>query len=209
MQKINLITKFFERLKYTIEYIYDRSQCNGSCKDICKCSCIENVKITSLDGLDHNFINIGKTPKQKYILSRLYSIYKLYHKDSYEVEIGPGYYGEEIYNVTCIHENIIKNLIIELNKMTFDQQIYKLLELEYKYIPDNIKNLHFVIKNARLAALPATVAKYGGFTHSPYICIVHDIGNKLSIIDGHHRLNYYLSIGQTKGKIIFGKKGSI
>lgn len=126
-------------LQWIVDYDYDRTPCHCN-DDYCRCTKIVNEHVTSL--------NIKKVIKEfsneyvktnsyidSYCFDRICYAFRIYDKDSYEVEVGGGYYGEEVYGVYFENEEKIFDAyqyLLTLN--TNIEKIQYCLSLEYGYL---------------------------------------------------------------------------
>lgn len=133
---------------------------------ICRCGKIKNVQIEQLNfhelvnkiinSLSYGFYtrkgkryHKGKnylTELDYYAIQRICTLYGLYDKNNYEIDVGNGYYGEEVNGVFLSLDddaNIQKHIIHVLNEFQDSpiQKIFYLLELEYKFILDDLKQV--------------------------------------------------------------------
>ena len=132
-----------------------------------------------------------------YCVDRLLRIYKTYDKDNWEITTRRGYYGDEIDNIfldTEIFNKIIKDIIV-LCKIDQSKRIEYVLEKEYGFILDELKDKKFELKKVPFNLLRANsiyskkinpVDKYK-FSEDDAIGIYIDRGGYYSLIDGNHR----------------------
>ncbi len=134
---------------YGVDVDFKRTQCGGSSCDKCdgysRCS---RIISTQVEFVNFNLIMNSYTDEtklseiEKYCLDRILRIEKLYDKDSFEVNTGRGYYGEEIESVHITYEvkESIKNKLNEISTLSDVEKIKKVLEYEYGYLLDSIKD---------------------------------------------------------------------
>lgn len=185
------LKNFKDNLLYIIDYSYksDRSNCN--CDDICRCGRIVNTRINHLNGVYKELLRCGTTTLEKYILDRLYSIYKLYDISNYHVLTCGGYYGEEVYGIG--NDNIDK-LIEQFNSLqhlSLKEVLLDLLKLEYQYIPNFLSEASFKETTLELNTIDSMMSKKDEceLNATIPIAIFYDNGYEYRIIDGNHRLN--------------------
>jgi hypothetical protein len=131
-----------------------------------------------------------------YCLYRLLVINKLYDTSSWEVNVCRGYYGEEVNGVNLTDEvyNTLTAQIETLNSSSKDDQIKFVLELEYGYVLDSLKDVSFEIVDSQKKDLIAgnevyrkKVQKGTYKKHNLPVGIYLEDGNKFRLIDGYHR----------------------
>ena len=136
-----------------VEYGYERSGC--ICNDWpCRCTTIRNTWIENIDInkvmtelLHNNFIKTNKlTEIDLYCFDRICRVNDIWDKYLYDIEVCPGYYGEEIHGVFFGNEEKVVSEFDELLKLDSDiDKIKYILELEYGYVIDSIANCHNII----------------------------------------------------------------
>lgn len=184
---------------------YDMNYDGCDCDSICRCGTIENIEFKPYNNIKY-WDSIKRDFKDPidYYIDRLYSIYKIWDPNLYEAVIDDGYYGEEISKV--IFENADK-ILEQFSKLdiynedyNFSDNIRMLLELEYGYLLDELKDVEFEVielnkSNIEFSAkhhyqkLDKNVVDY--YKDYPfYRGIVKRIDNssKYRVIDGYHRL---------------------
>lgn len=192
--------KLANKFQYIVDYDYDRTECNGSCReynDYCRCTKLYNTRVKSVNGIYEDMLDFGESVEQKYILDRLYSIHKMYDCNNYEVEVSGGYYGEEISGVTFNEFDKLSQNLDRLLCMDFKSAILELFELEYNFVPDFIHNLKFKISKFSLNYLNPVMSKKNNIdcilNRDIPIGVIYYDRVKYSIIDGNHRINKALS----------------
>lgn len=205
------LKEFKNHLQYTIDYSYERDRSNCDCYDICRCSKIVNTRINNLNDVYEALLRCGTTTLEKYILDRLYSIYKLYDSSNYNVLIGGGYYGEEVYGIN--NDNIDK-LIEQFNSLqhlSLKETLLGLLELEYNHIPNFLNEASFTETIFELSNLNYLMLKKDKCELNTLIpiAILYDNGYEYRIIDGNHRLNKTKSLNLDSVPIYLASKKSI
>ena len=189
-----------------IEYDYERSGC--TCNDWpCRCTTIKNAWIENINInevmsaiLIRNFKSKNLTEIDLYCFDRICRVNHIWDKEYYEIEVCPGYYGEEIGGVFFENE---KKVVMELNKLlTLNSDIDKIkyiLELEYGYIIDSVKSCHNVSVidcDPKLVIAPQqeyyhrleknVIESYKDYNIPCAVCKKN--GDRYLIIDGYHRV---------------------
>jgi hypothetical protein len=222
--------RYLVDVEYDTEYHCDEEEnCdeegNSFCKnDFCRCSTIENTRIEK--GIDILYIvQAVLSPKSsiidEYCVERILRINKIYDTDPYhdmlDIEVCRGYYGEEIGSVT-LDRQIAKKIDEEVAKMlslSDNDKIRYVLELEYGYVLESLKNLTFSIKEVDKENIifaqkeyakkldKEMVEQYKDWNDLPRgICLKEDNVEKYRIIDGYHRC----MAATDKLKIFVGEK---
>lgn len=216
------ITKIFERtnLQYNVEYDYERSACTCDAYerlDYCRCTTIERAWVESINVkliINELYKKYCKEPSEinEYCFDRICVAMKIYDKDYYEVETCGGYYGEEINGVYFENEEELVNAYNELLKLDSDiEKIKYVLELEYGYLIDKVKNTtsaYILNVNTGLIKLPQqeyfmrlskeVLEDYRDRKLPVAVCI--DEKTKFSLVDGYHR--FVANKDKTANKII-------
>lgn len=190
-----------------VEYGYERSGC--ICNDWpCRCTTIRNTWIENIDInkvmtelLHNNFIKTNKlTEIDLYCFDRICRVNDIWDKYLYDIEVCPGYYGEEIYGAFFGNEEKVVSEFDELLKLNSDiDKIKYILELEYGYVIDSIANCHNIIMvncSPKLVVYPQreyyhrlekeVVESYKDYNIPCAVC--KKSGDKYLIIDGYHRI---------------------
>lgn len=195
-------------IDYGVDYDYDRSVCtcdNGPCR----CTTIINVRINSIDTdsviacMYRNYTeqHTSRTYSEfdKYCFDRLCRIYKVYDKCNYDIETGPGYYGEEVYGVLFNDEADIYNHFDNILELSTDvDKIKYCLNLEYLDLLDCVRmsTTASIIEISPKDVYVPQEHYYSKICHTerdlyketelPVAVCVQD-GNKYRLIDGYHR----------------------
>ena len=199
----------FERtnLQYETDYDYIRSQCTCNAYedgDYCRCTTIERAWVESINVKlvikklydkyckDHSDIN-------EYCFDRICSAFKIYDKDYYEVESCGGYYGEEIEGVYFYNESKIVDSYLQVLALETDvEKIKFILELEYGYLLDKVKNCtHAYISTVYTRAIDLPQQEYFVRLDKEVIedyknrklpvAVCLECGGRYKLIDGYHR----------------------
>lgn len=190
-----------------VEYGYERSGC--ICNDWpCRCTTIRNTWIENIDInkvmtelLHNNFIKTNKlTEIDLYCFDRICRVNDIWDKYLYDIEVCPGYYGEEIHGAFFCNEEKVISEFDELLKLDSDiDKIKYILELEYGYVIDSIANCHNIIMvncSPKSVVCPQreyyhrlekeVVESYKDYNIPCAVC--KKSGDKYLIIDGYHRI---------------------
>lgn len=200
--------------QYYLEYDLDETtSCwEYGCNDegICRCSTIESWNITDVD-LNSIYKDVCqavkvKLPKGKepptfgnYLVDRILSYYEIYNPDLWDLSIGGGYYGQEVYNAFHSNESeTIKTLNAALVKLEASNRslIEFLLTLEYGYVLGSLENRKYSIQ--KLATKDVHLPN-DAYLHKPkdsykpvseiYGLVRYDNG-QYHLVDGYHRWGY-------------------
>lgn len=129
--------------------IAKRTECGGSscekCDGYSRCRRIISTRVESVDfvSIMNSYENETELSEiEEYCLDRILRIEKLYDNDSFEVNTCRGYYGDEIESVHIVFDikESIKNKLIEISALSDIDKIKKILEYEYGYLLDSIKD---------------------------------------------------------------------
>jgi hypothetical protein len=203
---------------YYFDIDYDRTSCNGNCDDYCRCNCLINIKINSIENYESLLNDILKStgltyPKQDqefylYAIERFGKFIGLDNPDSYEASACRGYYGEELngtveldYELSRKLDEFVANVLSTHNKTLI---INDLLTREYGYVLDslktvknweirevNYKDILFPNKNRfeyTTRVDSKLVATYREFDLDLPKGLAVFENNKYRVIDGYHRL---------------------
>lgn len=215
--------------KYSVSYNYDTEY---SCEEsgcieegICRCGYITNTYLYNVDisaltsniyseifdnsisTKRHNTINSlwGITTEiDKYTIDRILRINKVWKAEFWEVNVGGGYYGQEVSDVV-LTENIVQKLNTQLEKAfeidNLTERIEYLLELENEFILDDIKDKNYTISvidideiifsnpDHKRRVLVEELEHYSDKNYKGIRGIVKKDGKKFKLIDGYHRLS--------------------
>jgi len=205
------------------KYIYSCSESGCDMEGICRCGeiinpCISDVYVSRIaneiysiyfDGgvSSKRSITIqslwGITPDlNKYAIDRILRHNKIWSPLNWDVNISNGYYGQEIEDILFVPDvgrKIEKEIEYALNIDSKEKLIYHLIEIEYGFVLDKLKNKSFFLKT-----VPITDIVFGNDKHFKNV-IKEDLdfysdrnyngirgvaiksGKKYKIIDGYHR----------------------
>ncbi len=189
-------------LKYDYEYSCGIEGCYD--EGVCRCGKIVDPKIED-EFIDYTttlnaYKNLKPNNFEKYCIDRILNHYKVYDPELWYINIDGGYYGEEIGKVvfdnpTKIDETV-KNM---MNLKTNKQKILMVLELEYGYLLDELKNKkswrirkikrdNLIIgqKDHYKKVNVETVDRYEDYSLPKGVCLPEN--DKFRLIDGYHRI---------------------
>lgn len=211
---------------YGIEYDYDTiTNCEeNGCEYICRCGIISNQRIESIeipkiaecvyqilfDGspaterdLKINSVLFG-TGKNLHIycIDRILRIYEMWNPQYWDIEISPGYYGEELNSIKMLNSTAIQNQIGDVLRLnTVEEKINFLLKLEYGYVLPEIEDCKYHLDKIKLSDVvfgsdghyrkvsTKNLNHYVGPNYDGIRAIVkEEFGGKYKVLDGYHRL---------------------
>jgi len=222
-KKSKKVWGFPESFLYVVNTDYSRDyhcyEDDSYCEDICRCStlsdvCVEDVNLTNIA----NYIakNVVLAPIDsncncceeffEYAIGRLLVIYKMYDCDNWYVEVGGGYYGEEIDDVTIENKDFINDVIV-CSQLSGSDRIRFVLEKEYGFLLSKLEDVTFSVKNINTKNIVMANESYGEKV-TPYsedfdiMGVCQEINGKYRLIDGHHRYSYALKKELNKVKVL-------
>jgi hypothetical protein len=185
--------------------------------DYCRCGTINGAKVarvpfcsdfchTIYDLIDPSIINL-------YFINRIYSVRNLYKPDSYSVSVTSGYYGQEIDSVKIDDREVIKDLIFMFENSNNLQKLQEyLLILEYGHIHPRFKNKKFEIEKISLDKISIGNDHHYNKIVEPYEIDLNNVlgvlieeGDKLSLMDGYHRIKFAKTSGLQGGLFVIAK----
>jgi len=190
-------------LNYYVDYDYDRTPCE--CDDyICRCTRIESTRVENVSFNKVYSILCKKYCKsaseiETYCFDRICSVFRLYDKYLYDVDVCGGYYGEEIAGVFFEKEEDIVNTYNEVTLLKNDiDKIKYVLELEYGYLLPSLeyaKNAHIELVETNLVFPPQReyLVKLNRDVIEEYkhrilpVCVCIKNNDQYTLIDGYHR----------------------
>lgn len=133
-------------------------QSDSPCEGMCQCSVITSARITDThelapDKLDLRVMAEGAKSStafkpsdiEDYCLQRLMVMHGCYSAEGYDIKIGPGYYGQEISELTLkTHDELERDICALLALPTEVAKVMYVLNLEYGYIADWVKEANDV-----------------------------------------------------------------
>jgi hypothetical protein len=157
---------FFSRLgqvdfRYAAEVEYDSGSYYCECDDICRCSTIENIRVTEIDllGTAHKIYDkrwVGERPSKNATLAQLtsaeaYKVERVLHSfrlwehlggnyDNWDVDVEGGYYGDELGEVHMEKslQQSLADYVALFQDMSPEEAIAKMLseekEQDFSYI---------------------------------------------------------------------------
>jgi uncharacterized protein YqkB len=227
-------------VSYTYETSYSCEQSGCDQEGICRCGTIYDESINSVDINEiankiynsifdnslstkrNNTINsilYGVTDEiEKYTIDRILRSNKVWDTSNWEIEVGGGYYGQEIESVK-LKEDIIERLETDLESAfeitDLTKRIEFILNLENGWIIDEVKDSKY-----ELQEVDRDDIIFGNLEHYKRVQredldfysdrnykgirgIVKKDGDKWKIIDGYHRLS---KTENRKVKVLVAKK---
>jgi len=236
MKKEKEILSIREQLRkldfhYYIDYELNSEQAEDHyercANDYCRCTTI-SPEVRSFDYKEVVRIIVEhfaiENEKVKYCVERICSTLT---KDDFYCDKSGGYYGEELDSICIDNYEVLNKLeevidikvarkkkldkINEENKV--DDQIRKVLVMEYGYLLDDLKTSKFsvieinpqdIIFPQEEYAKKLSIKKIEGYKNHFGICgIVKAKGSKYKVIDGYHRITANLK--KSKIKVILSK----
>lgn len=177
---------------------YDK-RCDNSCDSgICRCTTIENARVTEVDIERISDKLVRKKDLNSmlhYCIERILVSEKLYDPDMWYIDVINSYYGQEIDSVTLDVSGPIINKLEQLVTMTNMQKINYVLTEEYGYLLPHLKAYNTaLIYHAKTSNIIPSQNYYNTKVDAsiysgrslPY-CVVESGDGKFKIIDGHHR----------------------
>lgn len=203
---------------------YISNDCDSyGCDSICRCSKIEDIHVVSVnvigmvDYLYEIYFDNSKSSRRNrkidnvlgditddinyYTIDRILRINKVYICDNWNIKICNGYYGEEIEDITLCDDISIKienELDIAFNILDLSKRIEYLLELEYGYLLDELKDkkyeLSIINKSDIIFGSKSQYKKvkdmdltFYNNLYKSYRGIVIEKDTKYKLVDGYHR----------------------
>ena len=179
-------------LDYDTEYdCHNGSDCCDN--DYCRCGRIVNAKVkhVKFSNIYEDIQTLNMSELERYGLERILSHYKYYDKDSWDIEVRGGYYGQEIGRVTLAIADSVMKTYEKFMKLDPNKQVEFLLELEYGYLLDRVKNKTWEIKKLNKNDLNtnrdyyAKIENVERYKNYPFILGIVVEGG---LIDGYHRV---------------------
>jgi len=215
--------KYSVSYNYDIEYSCEESGCVE--EGICRCGYITNTYLYNVDvsaltsniyleifdnsisTKRHNTINSlwGITTEiDNYTIDRILRINKVWKPEFWEVNVGGGYYGQEVIDVV-LTEDMVQKLNTQLEKAldidNLTERIEYLLELEngftledikdkkYRIVVIDIDDIVFSNKEHKSRVLIENLDHYSDKKYKGIRGIVKKDDSKFRLIDGYHRLS--------------------
>lgn len=213
-------------ISYDCSTLYSCEEYGCHEEGICRCAVIYDESITDIDlnkisnkiynyvfdkslsTKRNNIINsilYGVTDEiEKYTIDRILRINKIWNTSKWEIEVGGGYYGQEINSIN-LKPDIIEKLENDLER-AFDisdlnKRIEFLLELENGWILDELSGLTYIVQEIDRDDLifgnlehykrvqREDLEFYSDKNYKGIRGLVKKNGDKWKIIDGYHRLS--------------------
>lgn len=197
-----------DKVKFYLSCDYDteRNCDEHGCDSICRCSRISNISIqedelTSARVSESIQCHLDLDEINTYCVERILNIEKISNDDFY-IDVYPSYYGDE-YDV-YIDNKDLKNKIQEVIELKdISDKIRYILNLEYDFLPPDIKNAVFIDTDVEIKdiIIPKNKIKKKVDTkkESSIFCgIFKNKNGKFEIIDGNHRVAVALSDSKIK-----------
>jgi hypothetical protein len=225
---INGVSLSISRYAFNFDYDTERDCDRHGCDSICRCGRIINARIDEDTKIDNCIVSIQKktnkkiryrsydynpTDIERYCIDRLLHLHGLTDLDTYDVEIGGGYYGEEIVGVDHPAFGAFFKDVAEMINYPNDVDKVKLvIKAEYEFLLPELydcssavvvdKIVGDIINNGSTNDRLQYMKK---FDHTKY-CITDGlpIGILLDnrLIDGHHRITVAAKAGTISAKFI-------
>ena len=189
-------------LQWVVDYDYERTACHCN-EEYCRCTDIINAHVCDVDvkdvvkALRNNYQICSYI--DEYCFDRICYAFKIYDINLYEVEVGGGYYGEEVYGVYFENEEEIFNTYCELLELNSDiEKVQYCLNLEYGYLLDCVKaaSIASIIEVSAdeiytpqmdyFKKVDKKVIEEYRNRHLP-IAVCIKVGDKYKLVDGYHR----------------------
>ncbi len=193
----------------------------------CRCGKIENARVEEQDinateianqiyKSAKKYFEFNKNDKEiiNYCIERIVSINKIYsNPDCFFIDIGPGYYGEEIDDVYIENVNLENDINEFINIKNNSERIEFILKLEYgevfpkyknkKWKVESInKNDVFIPSSSHMQKIDRDKIKFyekSSYTHPRGIYVYKN--SKYELVDGYHR---FKASDEEKIKVIVG-----
>lgn len=217
---------FIDRLsfRWSVEYDWDTDRdCEShGCSDICRCSVMSNLRVTSTHGVGPDVFKIlsrktveGKQAKkdlkfsdiESYCIRRLMVSHGCYNCENYDFSVGNGFYGEEIDNIRFTSESDLQTDVFRmLNLETDHAKVMYALNVEYGVIADIIKDttqaeiVKEPIENVQPSAGAIMLKRQTEYLYPLEKDSVIGILLERLLIDGNHRMSYKAGLNE-KGAI--------
>lgn len=191
-----------------VEYEYDTYRacqegsdcCNN---DYCRCGKIINTSVTSVNFnslLEFLSKDYEEDVITTYCIDRILRVWELYDTSNWEVKVGGGYYGEEVYGVS-LNQNVIDSIctsLKEIEPLSDIDKVKKCLQYEYGYVLPIIETA----QTAKICTLKMEEIKLFNDTYSKKIskksisyyelydlprAVCIKVGDKYQVVDGYHR----------------------
>ena len=185
-----------------VEYEYDRTSCSGRCSYYCRCSKIINAQVKSVDmrKLVKGVIGSSTDTLLNYCVDRLLTHSGMSKVDNYAVDIGSGYYGEEVDGVR-FDDTLPTDELRTLEALDDKSRIEFVLKKEYGHL---LPVLNDVVAYKVVYIMPDVihigqidhyrrlnkdvVAGYKEYELPIGVCVFNDENGEHRLIDGYHRL---------------------
>lgn len=196
-----------------VDYDYIRDCRTSECDSICRCARISNAHIKSVDTC-RLVADLTKTckikdPLDQYCLSRIATHGPLADLACYRVQVGAGYYGDEIESVrldSTATATVVRDFMKVLARTDSKSKVLDTLEYEYGYVLPKLQTINSVAissipigqiligQTEHYRRLNRTVVqryqeqKDSYFAKLPQVVVLQTQPNQYNLIDGYHRL---------------------
>ena len=136
-------------IDYDYDYTHNCSSYGCNEDGICRCGEIIDARVESVDveSIADYVMDGKKDPLLKYCIERILVTNKIYEDHHWYLDVGPGYYGDEINGISLESANEFDKKLNHLFSLQTDSERirYALIE-EYGYLLEVIKDLEFSIE---------------------------------------------------------------
>lgn len=191
-----------------VNYDYDKD-CSGCTDDTYHRHCIIiNFHITNVNvpvASKEVWEQADPDPILRYCIDRIITKSELWDSEKWTTSVSQGYYGQELDGVEFTGTTEVNREIDRIWDLNSTQKIQAVLEKEYGYLIDRVKNATCAqIRNVKSSVLNFPNQEYSkkleieivesyanSMKKGQYglpIGIFYEVGNKYNVIDGYHRL---------------------
>lgn len=135
-----------------------------------------------------------------YCVERILRLNKIYNKESFEINISGGYYGEEVDSIVlCRNDKLLSDLNSFFSLKKMNEKIEFVLSLEYHKILPELLNLEWSIESINQEQVDFGSEKHKEMVkrdteifyrnHTLPLGIVLKKNNRYRLIDGYHRIS--------------------
>ena len=167
---------------------------------------IDGVRLVSAN-LESLAKKLTTTDFDTYCVERILTHYGLYDNGKWTFDVREYYYGDEVFGAKPIYVQEIGQTIDSCLRLSDNEKIPFILELEYGYLLNEVKNKSWSIRVVKREDI-----RFGSQYHKTEpveryeeyklpVCVTIDTPEGLTIIDGYHRL---LSVQKDKFSVIVG-----
>ena len=190
---------------------YNTKHCTEGGHSYCSCSTIANARVTNIDitGFASECARLTDNPIDAYCIDRVLHInYKIKDINNWQPDIRGGYYGEECHGAklsNTVRDKLIFDITCVLAHHSTRDKIFAVLELEYGYLADIIKNTkdfeivniekeQLIIPNQDYARRLNTDLVNEYADHKLPIGVYMSVGKdeQFRVVDGYHRSTSFM-----------------